>query len=103
MANTETFSSGGASSGDGGPLLDAARDVASSVEALYRDANAALAVQARDRPYAVLGTAAAIGFVVAGGLASKTARVAVALGARWALSRTMSEALGGGSSSRGGP
>ena len=52
------------------PLRDALDQAVGSVGDLYRQAEATLQEQAERSPYTTLATAAAIGFVIGGGLAS---------------------------------
>lgn len=61
------------SSGSTEELRNAAEDVASSVEQLYRVGDAFLGKHAEDKPYVILGAAAGVGFVLGGGLASRFA------------------------------
>ena len=69
----------------------AADEVASSVEELYRVANAFLGQQVEERPYAVLGVAAGVGFVLGGGLASRLGGTLANYGVRILMSRFMSD------------
>jgi len=52
------------------PLRDALEQAVGSVGTLYRQAEATLQGQAESSPYVTLATAAAVGFVIGGGLAS---------------------------------
>jgi hypothetical protein len=63
-------------------MREAARDARASVNNLYRVSYGFVERHARERPYVVLGTAAGIGFVLGGGLASRFTAVLAATGAR---------------------
>lgn len=52
------------------PLRDAIEQAVDSVGTLYRQAEARIQQQAQTSPYVTLGAAAAVGFVIGGGLAS---------------------------------
>jgi hypothetical protein len=52
------------------PLRDAIEQAVDSVGTLYRQAEATIQQQAETSPYVTLATAAAVGFVIGGGLAS---------------------------------
>ena len=81
----------------GGPtkneLYDAAQEFASSVEELYRVADAFLGRHAKDRPYTVLGAAAGVGFVLGGGLAWRLAGTFVNAAGRIAMTRAIENFL----------
>jgi hypothetical protein len=70
-------------------LTRAAQDVASSVEQLYRVADSFVGRHAKDRPYAVLGAAAGIGFVLGGGLAWRLAGTLVNVAGRVAVTHAL--------------
>lgn len=55
----------------GAELRQAAGELSSSLEELYRVTESVLRDQVNQRPYAVLGAAAGIGFVLGGGLSSR--------------------------------
>ena len=63
-------------------IKDATKEAASSVGSLYRVGYGFLERQANERPYAVLGTAAGVGFILSGGLATRLAGVLLAAGGR---------------------
>jgi hypothetical protein len=63
--------------GSSADLRDAAEDAAASIEQLYHVSDAFLGRHATDRPYAILGTAFGVGFVLGGGLASRIGGVLV--------------------------
>ncbi|HTM45492.1 MAG TPA: hypothetical protein VL137_11080 [Polyangiaceae bacterium] len=67
---------------DGNSIKEAAMEAASSVNSLYRVSHEFLEHQAKDRPYALLGAAAGIGFVLGGGLASRVAEILLSIGGR---------------------
>lgn len=75
-------------------LRRAAEEVASSVEQLYRTGDAFLGKHAQERPYAVLGAAAGIGFVLGGGLAWRLAGTLVNVAGRMAVTHAVNEWLG---------
>jgi len=79
--------------GRGEDVQKALDDVGSSVEQLYRVANAFLARRTEEKPYAVLGAAAGVGFVLGGGLASRLGGVVASLGSRMLLSRAVNRWL----------
>jgi len=62
-------------------------EVVASTESLYRVANDYIGRQIDQRPYAVLGGAAALGFVLGGGLASRLGGVLATFGTRTLVSR----------------
>jgi len=62
-------------------------EVVASAESLYRIANGFLGRQIEERPYAVIGAAAALGFVLGGGLTSRIGGVLATVGSRTLLSR----------------
>jgi ElaB/YqjD/DUF883 family membrane-anchored ribosome-binding protein len=63
-------------------LKEEAQDIASSLSELTRDLTDTVSVHLQQRPYAVLGVAAAVGYVLGGGLASRITRAGLGLGAR---------------------
>jgi hypothetical protein len=63
-------------------IKDATKEAASSVSSLYRVGYGFLERQAKERPYAVLGTAAGVGFILSGGLATRLAGMLLAAGGR---------------------
>jgi len=77
----------------GGPaeLKDALGDVTSSLNDLYRAADAFATEHARERPYVLLGVAAGIGFILGGGLASRVGGALLGVGTRMATSRLLEE------------
>src|SRR5258708_5654516 len=70
-------------------LRQALDEVASSVSELYEAADTFLGEQARERPHAVLGVAAAVGFVLGGGLASRIGGSLVSFGSRMLMTRLL--------------
>jgi len=68
-------------------------EVASSIEQLYRVSNGYLGRQADERPYAVLGIAAGIGFVLGGGLASRLGGTLSTIGSKMFLSHMVDQWL----------
>jgi hypothetical protein len=97
METTDTFDGSHAAApskptafGDNAPALSTAVEgIASSVRQLYRVGDAFLGKHAQDRPYVVLGTAAGIGFLLGGGLASKTAGVLMSMALRMAVTHAV--------------
>jgi hypothetical protein len=69
-------------SADTTAIKRAAVEAASSVNDLYQVSQGFMERQARERPYAVLGTAAGVGFILGGGLASRIAGILLAIGGR---------------------
>lgn len=63
-------------------IKDATKEAASSVSSLYKVGYGFLERQAQERPYAVLGAAAGMGFILSGGLATRFAGVLLAAGGR---------------------
>lgn len=72
-------------------LRDAFDDVTTSLNDLYRAADAFATAQARERPYVLLGAAAGIGFVLGGGLASRLGAALLGMGSRLAASKLIEE------------
>lgn len=68
-----------------GELRDALEDVVGSVELVLRQANGFLARQAEERPHVLLASAVGLGFVLGGGLASRTGALLTRVGGRLAL------------------
>lgn len=68
-------------------IKEAALDAASSVGDLYHVSQEFLERQTQQRPYAVLGAAAGIGFVLGGGLASRFGGILLSIGGRVLASR----------------
>ncbi len=96
---TDTFSGAHASAMDPtttDEVREAVDDVASSLEQLYRVSDAYVGRQAEERPYAVLGAALGVGFVLGGGLTSRLGGVLATLGSRLLLSRLVDDWLAGG-------
>lgn len=63
-------------------LKEEAQDMAASVSELGRELGAALREQLDRRPWAVLGAAAACGYVLGGGLPSRITRAGLGVAAR---------------------
>jgi ElaB/YqjD/DUF883 family membrane-anchored ribosome-binding protein len=80
-------------------VREAAQEVSLSVQELYRTADRWLGAYTRERPYAVLGAAAGIGFVLGGGLASRTAGAMLTVGSRWFANRMLEQLISQGSMS----
>jgi ElaB/YqjD/DUF883 family membrane-anchored ribosome-binding protein len=72
-------------------LVRATEDAGAAIEELYRVGNAFVGRQAEDNPYAVLGVAAGVGFVLGGGLAWKMAGRLINLAGRIAVTRMVEE------------
>jgi ElaB/YqjD/DUF883 family membrane-anchored ribosome-binding protein len=70
-------------------LRNAADDLASSAEQLYRVGDAFLGKHAEQKPYLILGAAAGVGFILGGGLASRLAGSLVNLAGRMAVSHAL--------------
>ena len=66
-------------------LLDALNDMLESAQLALRQTNGFLAQQAEERPQVLLACAAGLGFVVGGGLASRTGAALARAGGRLAL------------------
>jgi hypothetical protein len=75
--------------GNPAELRQAAEDVLSSAEELYRVADVFVGKQAQQRPYVVLGTALGIGFVLGGGLATRLGGRLVSFGGKMLVSRAL--------------
>jgi ElaB/YqjD/DUF883 family membrane-anchored ribosome-binding protein len=63
-------------------LKEEAQDIASSLSELTRDVTEQVSVHLEQRPYAVLGVAAAVGYVLGGGLASRITRAGIGVATR---------------------
>lgn len=63
-------------------LKEEAQDIASSLSELTRDVTQTVSVHLEQRPYAVLGVAAAVGYVLGGGLASRITRAGLGIATR---------------------
>jgi ElaB/YqjD/DUF883 family membrane-anchored ribosome-binding protein len=63
-------------------LTETADQAVQSVGALYKEVNTIVERQARQSPYATLGLAAGIGFVIGGGLASPLGQTLLRLSVR---------------------
>ena len=72
-------------------LRDAWDDVTTSVNDLYRAADAFATEHARERPYVLLGVAAGVGFVLGGGLASRLGSALLGVGSRLIAGRLVEE------------
>src|SRR5690242_6739383 len=72
-------------------LARATEDAGAALEELYRVGNAFIGRKAEDSPYAVLGVAAGIGFVLGGGLAWRMAGRLVNVASRVAIARMIEE------------
>lgn len=80
-------------------LKEEAQDMASSLSELTRDVSETVAMHLQQRPYAVLGAAAAVGYVLGGGLASRITRAGLGVATRIGMGMLMSrfvENQGGG-------
>jgi hypothetical protein len=71
-----------ATQADATAIKDAALEAASSVNSLYQMSHDFLEQKTKTHPYAVLGTAAGIGFILGGGLASRVAVALLSVGGR---------------------
>lgn len=74
-------------------IKEAALEAASSVSSLYQTSHEFLERQTKERPYVVLGTAAGLGFILGGGLASRLAGVLLAAGGRLLASQVLENSL----------
>lgn len=72
-------------------LVSAAEDAGAAVEQLFRVGSAFIGKEAQDRPYAVIGIAAGIGFVLGGGLAWRMAGGLVNVAGRIAVTRALED------------
>src|SRR5687768_7270791 len=79
-------------------LIEASKQVAhdasnlgDSLNELAGRARESVATMLHERPYVVLGAAAAIGYLVAGGMASRLTRVAIGLGGRMLVQRAIGQ------------
>lgn len=63
-------------------LKEEAQDIASSVSELSREVSVVLKEQLDQRPFAVLGVAAACGYILGGGLPSRITRAGLGIAAR---------------------
>jgi ElaB/YqjD/DUF883 family membrane-anchored ribosome-binding protein len=68
-------------------IVDEAQQLQQSVGEAADAVYAQLADHATQRPYRTLGTAAGIGFVLAGGLTPKVAGLMLSFGSKWLLGR----------------
>jgi len=73
--------------GSSADVRQAIQDVASSLEQLFRIGSAYVGRRAEENPYAVLGIAAGLGFVLGGGLASRLGGKLATFGSRMLLSQ----------------
>jgi hypothetical protein len=69
-------------------------DLASSVQDAAGEVRRSLATQLEERPYATLAIAAAAGYVLGGGLATRMTRTLLAIGGRLALALLVQETGG---------
>lgn len=74
-------------------IKDAALEAVSSVGSFYQVSHDFLERQTKERPYAVLGTAAGLGFILGGGLASRLAGVLLAVGGRVLANQVLENSL----------
>lgn len=74
-------------------IKEAALEAASSVSGFYQVSHDFLEHQTKERPYAVLGTAAGLGFILGGGLASRLAGVLLAVGGRVLANQVLENSL----------
>jgi hypothetical protein len=81
--------------GDAAAIKEAAMEAASSVNTLYEVSQEFLAHQTKQRPYAVLGAAAGVGFILGGGLASRFARILLSIGGRVVATQVLEGSLDG--------
>lgn len=63
-------------------LKEEAQDMASSLSELTKDVTEQVSMHLQQRPYAVLGVAAAVGYVLGGGIASRITRAGLGLATR---------------------
>jgi len=63
-------------------LKEEAQDLASSLSELSRDVTQTVSAHLQQRPYAVLGVVAAVGYVLGGGLASRITRASLGVATR---------------------
>lgn len=80
-------------------LKEEAQDLASSLKDLSADVRGALEEQLEQRPYAVLGVAAAFGYVLGGGLPSRITRAGLGIGMRIGMGMLMRQFVEGQMSS----
>lgn len=66
-------------------VREEAQDLATSLTELTREVSGVVKEQLDQRPYAVLGVAAACGYVLGGGLPSRITRAGLGIGARMAM------------------
>lgn len=71
----------------------AAVGLATAAKDFRATAQAYLTEHARERPYALLGTAAAVGFVLGGGLASRITMSLLMIGGRMVAGRVLTQIL----------
>lgn len=72
-------------------LVRATEDFGAALEELYQVGSAFIGRQAEDNPYAVIGAAAGIGFVLGGGLAWRMAGSLMNLAGRLAVTRVLED------------
>ncbi len=72
-----------------GDLARAAEDAGAAIEELFNVTHSAVSRQVRERPYAALGAAAGIGFVLGGGMSSRISGAILSLWGRVFLARAL--------------
>ena len=72
-------------------LVRAAEDAGEALEQLYRIGNTFISRTAQERPYAVVGVAAGIGFMLGGGLAWRMAGRLAGFAGRFAIARALED------------
>src|SRR5689334_22383732 len=83
----------GSSESDTGAIKDAAMEAVSSVNTLYEVGQDFMEYQTKKRPYAVLGVAAGIGFVLGGGLGSRLGGILLSIGTRLMATQVLETSL----------
>ncbi|MCO5166368.1 MAG: hypothetical protein M9894_08390 [Planctomycetes bacterium] len=76
-------------------LKEEAQDLASSIKDISADVSVMLKEQLDQRPYAVLGVAAAFGYVIGGGLPSRITRAGLSIGLRLGMGMLMRQFVEG--------
>lgn len=76
-------------------IQEAAKDLSGAAKNFRDVAKGYVAVHARERPYVLLGSAAAVGFVLGGGLASRITMSLLVVGARMFGGRILTKVIEG--------
>jgi len=76
-------------------IQEAAKDLSGAAKTFRDVAKGYVAEQARERPYVLLGSAAAVGFVLGGGLASRITVSLLVVGARMFGGRILTKVIEG--------